>query len=73
MAFYCKYCGREEKDLSVLIKGYCEKSPSKKHIAYDGNHTNPFVCRYCGKQEKNLSILLKGYCSKSPCKRHEPL
>ncbi|MDE7033849.1 MAG: hypothetical protein K2O68_02545 [Mucispirillum sp.] len=73
MAFYCKYCGKEEKELRVLLNGYCSKSPSKKHTAYDGNNTNPFLCKHCGKKEKELRVLVNGYCSKSPTKHHEPL
>lgn len=31
MAFYCECCGKEEKELRVLVNGYCSKSPSNKH------------------------------------------
>ena len=73
MAFYCKYCGREEKDLKVLVKDNCTKSPTRYHVAYDGNNINPFVCRHCGREEKDLKVLVKGNCTKSPTRYHEPL
>ena len=73
MAFYCKYCGREEKDVRTLVNGNCVKSPSKKHVTYEGSNTNPFICKYCGREEKDLKVLVNGYCSKSPSQKHEPL
>ena len=42
MAFYCKYCGRKYTDIKYMLTCSCSKSPTKKHIAYEGNHTDPF-------------------------------
>ena len=49
------------------------KSPTRYHVAYDGNNINPFVCRHCGREEKDLKVLVKGNCTKSPTRYHEPL
>jgi len=73
MSFYCKYCGRDYKDIKYMLTCSCAKSPTKKHVAYEGNHTDPFICKHCGKKEKELRVLVNGYCSKSPSQKHEPL
>ena len=73
MSFYCKYCGRDYKDIKYMLTSSCAKSPTKKHVAYEGNHTDPFICKHCGKKEKELRVLVNGYCSKSPSQKHEPL
>ena len=31
MAFYCKYCGRDYKDVKYMLTCSCPKSPTKKH------------------------------------------
>ena len=73
MAFYCKYCGHEHNDLKYLLSCSCSKSPTKKHVAYEGNNTNPFLCKHCGYENKDAKYLLTCSCSKSPTKKHELL
>lgn len=73
MAFYCKYCGYEYKDVRVLLNLSCSKSPAKKHIVYDGNNTDPFIYRHCGTSHNKANVLLTLSCAKSPTKKHELL
>jgi len=32
MSFYCKYCGRDYKDIKYMLTCSCAKSPTKKHV-----------------------------------------
>ena len=73
MAFYCKYCGQKYDDIKLLLNHSCAKSPTKKHVVYEGNYTNPFICKHCGQKYEDIKLLLNHSCAKSPSKRHEPL
>lgn len=73
MAFYCKYCGTSHNDIKYLLSCSCSKSPTKKHVAYEGNNTDPFICKHCGFSHKDAKFLLNCSCSKSPTKKHELL
>lgn len=73
MAFYCKYCGRKYTDIKYMLTCSCSKSPTKKHNAYEGNHTDPFICKHCGRSYDDPQYMLTCSCSKSPTKYHELL
>lgn len=51
----------------------CAKSPTKKHVAYEGNHTDPFICKHCGRSYDDPKYMLTCSCAKSPTKYHELL
>lgn len=73
MAFYCKYCGEKYDNIKPMLNHSCAKSPTKKHVAYEGNNTDPFICKHCGRSYDDPKYMLTCSCSKSPTKYHELL
>jgi len=70
--YYCKYCGKKYSHLSELTSGNCLKSPTRKHVVFEGRTDGDFICKHCGKKYHHLSELTSGSCPKSPTKKHEP-
>ncbi len=68
--FYCKYCGKYEKEPSRLTNGKCNNSPSGNHILFSGPESTKYYCEYCGKWEKDLWKLTNGLCRNSPNGKH---
>jgi hypothetical protein len=55
-----------------LANGGCIRSPSKKHVLYEGSEKSKYICKYCGMTNNSIAGLTGGGCHKSPTKRHEP-
>ena len=68
--FYCKYCGKWEKEPWRLTNGKCYNSPSGNHILFSGPESTKYYCEYCGKWEKDLWKLTNGKCYNSPNGKH---
>ncbi len=70
--FYCEYCGADYSSVRSLTGGSCSRSPTKKHILYEGTEKSRYTCKYCGSQYSSIRSMVGGSCSKSPTKRHHP-
>ena len=68
----CEYCGSRYSNLQSLTSGSCSKSPSGKHVPYEGDEKSQYYCEYCGSKYSNLQSLTSGSCSKSPTRKHHP-
>ena len=77
MSAICKYCGKED-NVGTLTGTRCSKSPTGKHIPYEGDMVvrksgcdptfikrTEFVCKYCGYKAKTISSLTSSRCSKN--------
>jgi len=70
--YYCKCCGMKNATVQGLVNGGCSRSPSKRHVLYEGSEKSRYVCKYCGMTNNSIAGLTGGGCHKSPTKRHEP-
>ena len=70
--FYCECCGADYSSVHSLISCSCSRSPTKKHILYEGTEKSRYTCKYCGKQYPSIHSMVICSCSKSPTKRHHP-
>ena len=71
--FICEHCGMKFRDLRTLVSNFCSKSPTKKHIPFEGGVKAEYQCKHCGMKFKDLRGLVSNFCSKSPTKKHIPL
>ena len=65
-------CGDSFRDLRTLLSISCFKSPTRKHIPFEGQNSNIYYCKCCGQEEKEIKTLVSNPCFKSPTKKHEP-
>lgn len=70
--FYCKYCGTAYNTVTGLTSAGCSKSPTKKHVLYEGGEKKQYTCQYCGSKMNTISGLVATTCAKSPTKHHFP-
>ena len=70
--YYCKICGRSANDLKILLSSPCMKSPTKRHVAFEGKISREYHCKYCGAKATSINILVTKPCIKSPTKKHQP-
>jgi hypothetical protein len=71
--YYCKYCGQKYSSVFLLTNAGCFKSPTKKHVLYEGAKKSQYVCKYCGTKSNTIvSLTGSSHCLKSPNKWHEP-
>lgn len=75
--FFCKYCGYKASSVSSLTNGRCSKSPTSKHVPYNGDLNvyidkctkktikKEFVCQYCGCKANSISSLTGSRCSQN--------
>ncbi|NIZ19842.1 hypothetical protein [Entomospira culicis] len=70
--FYCECCGKKYSNVRDLTSNSCSKSPTKKHVLYEGSEKKQYTCKLCGKMYSNLVDLTSNSCSKSPTKKHVP-
>ena len=75
--FICKYCGSKATTGSSLTSSRCSKSPTGRHVVYEGD-TNiyingcdkkivkkEFVCQHCGYKASSISSLTGTKCFKN--------
>jgi DNA-directed RNA polymerase subunit RPC12/RpoP len=72
MAVYCKHCGQSMPDVRALTSNSCMKSPTKKHVLYEGSEKSSYTCKHCGQKMNSIRALTSNACMKSPVKFHEP-
>ncbi|MBP5508749.1 MAG: hypothetical protein J6Y23_13055, partial [Prevotella sp.] len=53
--YYCKMCGDSFRDLRTLLSISCFKSPTRKHIPFEGQNSNIYYCKCCGQEEKEIT------------------
>ena len=70
--FYCKCCGVKRSSISSLTSSSCSKSPTGKHIPYEGEEKDEYCCKYCGVERSSISSLTSSSCRKSPTGKHHP-
>jgi len=71
--FICEYCGVQYSDLRTMINSACAKSPTKKHVPFEGGVRAEYICKHCGVKYRDFRTLINSACSKSPTKKHLPL
>lgn len=71
---YCKYCGKSFPSVKSMASSVCYKTPSKKHIPYDGVLQESYQCMWCGRQYNSLAAMAADRCLKNPFgnTQHEP-
>lgn len=71
--YYCKYCGKSEKDPRSLTSGFClqrtrmneyltSKHTPLVHQIYEGSEKSEYTCKHCGKSFKSFSDLVNNTC-----------
>jgi len=70
--FYCKHCGVKHSSVHSLVNSSCTRSPTKKHVLYEGSEKSQYTCKHCGVKHSTLHSLTNSSCMKSPTKKHEP-
>jgi DNA-directed RNA polymerase subunit RPC12/RpoP len=70
--YICKCCGQKYKSLHTLTFMSCSRSPTRKHIAFEGGIQKRYICEYCGQENNSLGSLVFHSCSHSPTKKHIP-
>ncbi|NIZ40357.1 hypothetical protein PVA45_02370 [Entomospira entomophila] len=70
--FYCECCGTKYSSVAQLTNSGCSKSPTKKHVLYEGSEKAQYTCKYCGTKYSSIAQLTNSGCSKSPTKKHVP-
>ncbi|NIZ47138.1 hypothetical protein HCT46_04310 [Spirochaetales bacterium BR208] len=70
--FYCEYCGTKNSSIAGLVNLSCSKSPTKKHVLYEGTEKSQYACKHCGTKNSSIAGLVSLSCSKSPTKKHVP-
>jgi predicted nucleic acid-binding Zn ribbon protein len=70
--FFCKHCGIATPSVQSLVNNPCTKSPSRKHVLYEGGEKSRYTCKHCGISTPTLVSLVNNPCVKSPSKKHEP-
>lgn len=73
-AVYCKYCGKSFPSIKSMSTSVCYKTPSKKHIPYEGVIQTSYQCLWCGRQHQSLAAMSQERCLKNPFGKtqHEP-
>lgn len=68
--FICKHCGREFKDIKILVTQGCIRHPDGafkgKHELYEGGKKEKYMCKYCGRYFKDFSQLTIQKCLRHP-------
>ena len=68
--YYCEWCGAVHQSVQSLVNSSCPRSPSKKHMLYEGSEKSQYTCKYCGAKGQSLRGLVNSTCTKSPTKYH---
>jgi predicted SprT family Zn-dependent metalloprotease len=58
--------------VQALVSNACMKSPTKKHVLYEGSEKASYTCKHCGQKMNSIRALTTNVCMKSPAKFHDP-
>jgi len=70
--YYCKYCDQQFSSVIALTNLGCSRSPTKKHVLYEGTEKSQYICKHCGQKFRGIVNMVNATCHKSPTMKHEP-